>query len=173
MARRTHKDGWVVWLTGLPGSGKSSIARVLARRTGARVLSVDAVRKLLTPRPTYSERERERVYSVLTAMAALLAAAGQSVVVDATANRRRYRDRARRLAPRFAEVYVRCALETAIARERGRGTRIYRKGRKNVPGVTTPYEPPRRPEVVVDTELLSPSEGARKVLAFLRAEGNV
>lgn len=174
MASLSHKKraaaggGWVVWLTGVPGSGKSSIARSLARRTGARILSMDEVRKTITPRPTYSEEERDVAYSALAYMAHLLASGGHPVIVDGTANRRRYRDLARSRVPRFAEVHVKCPPRVAMAREGRRGTHIYRKSRAPVPGFTAVYEIPRRPEVVVDTERLTPEEGAERVAAFLR-----
>lgn len=147
------------------------MARALARRTGARVLSMDEIRRVVTPRPTYSEAERDLAYSALATMAHLLASEGRNVIVDGTANRRRYRDLARSLVPRFAEVYVKCPPEVAMAREGRRGTGIYRKarrGRAPVPGLTAAYEAPRRPEVVVETEGLTPEEGAELVAKFLK-----
>jgi len=168
---RRKREGWVVWLTGIPGSGKSSVARVIARRTGADLLSMDEVRRVITPRPTYSKEERDMAYSALAYMAHLLASRGHDVVVDGTANRRCYRALARSLVGRFAEVYVKCPPEVAMAREGRRGTGIYRKarrGRAPVPGLTAVYEPPRRPEVTVDTEHLTPEEGAQRVITFLR-----
>jgi adenylylsulfate kinase len=132
---------------------------------------MDEVRKVVTPRPTYSEAERDVAYSALAYMAYLLASCGRNVIVDGTANRRRYRDLARSLVPRFAEVHVRCSPGVAMAREGLRGTGIYRRarrGRAPVPGLTAPYEPPRRPEVVVDAEHLTPEEGAELVAKFLK-----
>lgn len=169
--RRARRPGWVVWLTGIPGSGKSSVARALARRTGARLLSMDEVRKTITPRPTYSEEERDVAYAALAFMAHLLVSEGRNVIVDGTANRRRYRDLGRGLVERFAEVYVKCSPRVAVAREGRRGTGIYRKGRRGrapVPGLTAPYEPPLRPEVVVDAERLTPEEGAELIVKFLK-----
>lgn len=164
----------MVWLTGIPGSGKSSVGRALARRTSARLLSMDEVRRVVTPRPTYTEQEREVVYAALAAMAHLLSSEGRNVIVDGTAHRRRYRNLARSLVPRFAEVYVKCSPEVAMVREGLRGTGIYRRarrGRAAVPGLTAPYEVPRRPEVVVDSERLTPEEGAELVVEFLRRRG--
>ncbi len=132
---------------------------------------MDEVRRAITPRPTYSEEERDVAYAALAYMASLLASEGRSVIVDGTANRRRYRGLGRRLNARFAEVYVKCSPEVAMAREGKRGTGIYRlarRGRAPVPGLTAVYEPPRRPEVVVDAERLTPEQGADLVAKFLR-----
>ena len=89
-----------IWITGLPGSGKSVLARAAARRlrergVPVRILELDALREVLTPRPTYGDREREAVYRLLAFTAAAVAEAGVPVIVDATAHRRRWRELAR------------------------------------------------------------------------------
>src|SRR5574337_1530515 len=82
---------WVAWFTGLPGSGKSSIAREVARRLEARgirvrVLELDEIRRVVTPSPNYTAQEREVVYRALAYMAWLLYNEGVSVIIDATAH---------------------------------------------------------------------------------------
>jgi adenylylsulfate kinase len=104
---------WAIWITGLPGSGKSVLARAAAAELHARgrpvtILEMDAIRKIVTPSPTYSDLEREAVYRILAVMAARLVDAGVPVIVDATAHRRRWREFARGLIPRFAEVQLQC-----------------------------------------------------------------
>ena len=104
---------WAIWITGLPGSGKSALARDAAetlREHGVpvKVLELDAIRKILTTAPTSSDHEREAVYRLLAFMAATLVEAGVPVIVD-TAHRRRWRQFARDLIPRFAEVQLECA----------------------------------------------------------------
>jgi adenylylsulfate kinase len=172
---------WAVWITGLPGSGKTAVAQrtqSLLEAHGIRmvtVLELDEIRKFITPNPTYSEEEREIVYAALVYMAKLLVDSGTPVIIDATANRRRYRDRARAVVPRFAEVYITCSLETCMARERKRKAEhapsgIYQKAEEEeatVPGVNVPYEAPLQPEVVVDSEHMSVEESAEKVLGFI------
>ena len=100
---------WAIWITGLPGSGKSSLARGTASELeafGERVvvLELNAIRKFLTPAPTYAPAERDVVYRALVGMAALLTSAGVPVIVDATAHRRVWRDLARALIDRFAKL---------------------------------------------------------------------
>src|SRR5262249_39996644 len=95
---------------------------------------------------------------------------GVSVIFDATANRRAYRDRTRQTIPRFIEVFVECPLETCIQRD-PKG--IYRKAREGdatqVPGVQAPYEPPERPDVIVRGDRDTPAEAAQRILAALDA----
>ncbi|HXH82804.1 MAG TPA: adenylyl-sulfate kinase, partial [Candidatus Tectomicrobia bacterium] len=144
---------WAIWITGAPGSGKTTTARaaeaaLIARGLPVRVLELDEIRRAITPQPTYGDAEREIVYRSLVFMAAALVAAGVPVIVDATAHRRAWRDLARGTLPRFAEVHVVCPLEVAQERERRRRDGnappgIYaRAGRpgSTVPGVDVPYE---------------------------------
>jgi len=172
---------WAVWITGLPGSGKTAIAervrKILEEQSMAavKVLELDEIRKFITPTPTYSEEEREIVYAALVYMAKLLVESGKSVIIDATGNRRRYRERARASIPTFAEVYVKCSLDLCMEREGVRKAEhapsgIYVKATEQgatVPGVNVPYEEPVNPEVVVDSETMSVEECAKKVVAFI------
>lgn len=155
---------WAMWITGLPGSGKSALARAASAALQAcgepaTVLELDEIRRVLTPRPRYTDAEREVVYRALVEMARLLTEAGVAVIVDATAHRRAWRDMARASIRRFAEVQVVCPLEVARQRERVRAPGaaprgVYaRAGRPGaaVPGVDVAYEPALHPECVVDT----------------------
>jgi len=135
------------------------------------------VRRVLTPEPTYTEEEREMVYRALVLLAELLTRHEANVIIDATANRRRYRNLARKMITRFGEVYLKCPLQVCMKRERARKERfgapssIYRKGRtgasKTVPGVGVPYEEPLSPEVLLDTSRLDAHECADRVVRFI------
>ncbi|HEY6106413.1 MAG TPA: adenylyl-sulfate kinase, partial [Anaeromyxobacteraceae bacterium] len=92
MSQVAAAGGAVVWLTGLPASGKSTLAARLRERLEALgrmavVLDGDAVREALVPRPGYSAEEREAFYQTLASLAGLLARQGLSVLVAATAPR--------------------------------------------------------------------------------------
>jgi adenylylsulfate kinase len=159
----------VVWLTGLPGSGKSTLAQFLKKKLleeGYRVevLESDAVRKEIIPHSTYSEKEREVFYHVLIYMAKKFSEHQILTLVDATANKRIWREKARKEIPFFIEVYVKCSLSTCEKRD-PKG--IYKKGREgvyqSVPGLHVPYEEPRNPNIVIDTEKLTLKEAQEKL----------
>ncbi len=157
----------------MPGSGKSTVAHLLKNTLSEKgimtqMLSSDAVRKALTPTSTYTEEERELVYRAITLLAKILTENGLGVVIDATGNRRRYRDSCREQVPLFFEVYLKCPLNVCIEREQSRKETylaprdIYRKAKtgesKTVPGVGAPYEDPEKPEITVNAEKQSPEE---------------
>jgi len=177
---------WAIWVTGLPGSGKTVIAKkvrnIFAERgINVKVLELDEIRKFITPKPSYSDAERDIVYSSLVYMAELLVESGKPVIIDATANRRKYREKARENIENFAEVYVRCSLDTCMKREGRRKARyapsgIYKKAKEEcatVPGVNVPYEEPLNPEVVVDSEKMRVGECAEKVVEFMIKQASV
>ena len=174
--------GWCVWITGLPGSGKSVVSEALLKLLDqkgvhAQLLSTDALRKVLTPKPSYSVEERETVYATLVHFAELLTKNGVNVVIDATGNLRRFRDDARKRIPKFIEVYLECPMDICMDREAKRvkthlaPRKIYSRGLKGeaptVPGIGEPYEPPVNPEVIVNTAECSPQESAREILQKL------
>jgi adenylylsulfate kinase len=159
-----------VWITGLPSSGKSTIAAELVKRLQSRdikvaVLESDALREVFTPHPNYRDEERDAFYRAVAGAGMLIVQHGIPVVFDATANRRRYRDWARNRIPRFLEVYVRCPLHECMARD-AKG--IYRQalsgGSNTVPGLGSDYEPPAAPELVVDGERERPEDAARRIV---------
>jgi adenylylsulfate kinase len=178
---------WVMWFTGLPGCGKTTIAekvKTILSEKGirTRILQLDEIRRAITPKPKYTEEERDIVYASLAYMAKLLMEEGVNVIIDATANKRRYRDFARRLIPNFAEVFIRAPLPVCMEREAERKAKfspkdIYKRAtveRAAVPGVNVVYEEPLSPEIVVDTTIMNSDESAGhiadKILNFYASE---
>jgi adenylylsulfate kinase len=135
------------------------------------VLELDALRKTLTPEPTYSDTEREIVYRTLVYVARLLTACGRPVVIDATAHRRAWRDLARASIARFAEVQLACPLPVLRERERTRQAVHAPKGiyaaadrpGATVPGVNVPYEEALAPELRIDTSVEDVAAAAARV----------
>lgn len=144
----------VVWLTGLPSSGKTTLARAVKHKLDLRnvpccLLDGDEVRDALHPRPGYDSAGRAGFYATLAALAALLSRQGLVTLVSATAHQKTYRENARAAAPRFIEVYVDTPLEECQRRD-AKG--LYRRARNGeiteVPGVHVLYEAPTTPAVV-------------------------
>lgn len=148
------KSGVVLWLTGLPSSGKSTLARRLDERLcteGAKavILDGDEVRAALVPPPGYDGAGRAMFYATLGRMAALIARQGHIVIVAATANRRAYREAARAIAPRFIEVWVATSEEECRRRDaKGLYAAAATGALHDVPGAGVDYEPPVNPEAV-------------------------
>ncbi|MDI6691112.1 MAG: adenylyl-sulfate kinase [Candidatus Bathyarchaeota archaeon] len=175
-------EGWCVWVTGLPSSGKSVVSTILInmlreKSINVQLVSSDALRKVMTPKPKYTLKERDSVYATLVYIAKLLTENGVNVVIDATGNLRRYRESARAQIPKFIEAYLECPLEVCMQREAKRTEtylaprKIYDKALKGktqtVPGIGQPYEEPLNPEVRVDSVKLSPEECAKKIMAVI------
>ncbi len=146
--------GAVVWVTGLPSSGKSTFARRLRARLAAQgrsaaLLDGDAVRAALHPSPGYDPAARAAFYETLGDLALLLAADGLVAIVAATASRRAFRDRVRARAPRFVEVHLAVPAEICAARDpKGLWARARAGEAPELPGAGRTYEPPVAPEVV-------------------------
>ncbi len=126
--------GWALWFTGLPGSGKSTIARaahlaLLARGQSADMLVMDERRKAYFPKPAYTPEEREEAYARIAGEAAELVRQGRGVVIDATAHRLAWRRAAREVIPNMAEVFVRCPLAEAMRREAVRSEQAAHHGK--------------------------------------------
>jgi adenylylsulfate kinase len=170
-------NGLVVWITGLPGSGKSTVAdEIKQEHPDFVILRMDDLRKVVTPNPTYSDDEREMVYRSMVYTAKALSGLGHAVIIDATGNKRRWREFARQIIPSFVEIYLRCSLEECRKREEKRDEThsapkaIYEKGEAGwpVPGVNVPYEEPLQPEVVVDTSVVPLKDTVALILDFLK-----
>ncbi|MBS1112234.1 MAG: Adenylylsulfate kinase [Nitrospirae bacterium] len=167
---------WVIWITGLPGSGKSTIALAL-KESGidAVILQSDEIRKYMTPEPDYSDKEREYVYRAVVFTAMTLHKLRHNVIIDATGNRRSWRELARKSIPNFYEIYLKCSAKVCAEREReriethGAPKNIYEKGKEGqpVPGINVPYELPESPEIIINTEEETPADAAEKILKFL------
>jgi adenylylsulfate kinase len=171
-----HGLAFAIWITGLPASGKSTIVSALKPQLEGlgltvEVLESDEVRRVITPIPTYSEAERDLFYRALAFTGQKLVAHGVTVVFDATASRRAYRDFAKSVIPQFIEVAVECPLTTCMERDR-KGT--YRKGQQGesltVPGLQSPYEAPINPDLRIDTTATPSDESARRICDLVKAK---
>lgn len=173
--------GTVVWLTGLSGAGKSTIAEALeqALRQQARpvyVLDGDKVRTGLCSDLGFSPEDRKENIRRIAEVARLFADAGLICVVAFISPYREDRDRARALVPqgRFIEVY----LSTPLAVCEQRDTKgLYARARAGLvtdfTGISAPYEPPLKPELELRTDQLTLSDCVERLVALLTQRGAV
>ena len=173
------EKGVVIWFTGVPASGKSTLASGVQERLqdlGLPVENLDAdeVRANLSPNLGYTEEARDENTKRLAWMARLLSKYGVNVLVAAVSPLQRYRDRARGWCPHFMEVMVACPLEVCKQRDpKGLYARAERGEINDIAGWHMPFEAPSTPEVYLDTTQLSPEEAADRVLAVARELGYV
>lgn len=171
-------EGFAIWITGLPASGKTALAVAIIHRLdewyGIKVvhLESDTLRKVLTPEPIYSHEERDWFYGVMTFIGQMLTTHGISVIFDATGNKREHRDKARTSINKFMEVYVKCPLQTCMVRNSKGIYRMAQMGKATtVPGLQDLYEEPDSPEAVIESEKLSPEDGAEHVIEKMKEKG--
>lgn len=170
-----HKSG-LVWFTGLSASGKSTIAHSTEKELHDRgirtyVLDGDNVRHGLNSNLGFSPEDRKENIRRIGEVAKLMADAGIVVFTAFISPYREDRDTVRTLfaGDHFYEVFVKCSLEEC---ERRDPKGLYKKARagiiKNYTGISSPYEEPLAPELVVDTERLTIEESVNQVIDFLR-----
>jgi len=168
---------WVVWITGLPGSGKSTVALALREIIpDAVILRTDDLRKIMTPQPDYSEQERDYLYRAFVYMGKTLSELGHNVILDATGHKSSWRSLAEKLIPDFYEIYLECPLPVCEKRERTRidthsaPVDIYKKGHKGqpVPGINVAYEMSEKPSLIINTKTVSPDDAAKKISDLLQ-----
>jgi adenylylsulfate kinase len=174
---RRDQAPFAVWITGLPASGKSTVAAQLVKQIRelgmpVTVLESDVLRRSLSAGASYDEKDREHFYEALAFVGRVLTDHGISVIFDATANRRAYRDRARQLIARYVEVFVDSPLDTCIARDPKGIYRMAREGKAAfVPGIQAPYEPPDAPDVIIRGDRENPVDAAQKIVSVLIQKG--
>ena len=173
----SKERGFVVWLTGLPASGKTTIARKLEKELRERGLKVevldgDEVRRWLSPEAGFSREDRERHLRRVAYVSHLLARNGVVVIASFVSPYRSTRDFARKLIGDFVEVYVKCSLETCMRRDpKGLYKRALAGEIKDMTGIQDPYEEPLNPEVIVDSERQGPEECVKRILEALSRLG--
>jgi adenylylsulfate kinase len=165
-SRPTARPAWALWITGLPGSGKTTLASAVAealatRGLAVRLLALDQLCDFVLAGALRSSAADELVHRALVCAARLLAEAGVPAIIDATAPGRRWRQLARELIPHYAEVQLMCPPEVCGTRERaGRWTPASwvcagRPAVTRAPDIVLDYEVSLNPDLVVHTDLSS------------------
>lgn len=177
---RGHR-GAILWLTGLSGSGKSTIAtsieqRLLARKCATYLLDGDNVRHGLNRDLGFSPADRSENNRRIGEVAKLFADAGVLCLCAFISPYREDRARLRaNMGPGdFLELYVRASLAACEARD-PKG--LYKKARAGqipqMTGISAPYEPPEQPDVLLDTETMSIEDNVQRVVTYLEAGGYI
>jgi adenylylsulfate kinase len=175
----TDQRGFTVWFTGLPSSGKSTLAERLyaeleSRNMKVELLDGDVVRTNLSKGLGYSREDRDTNILRIGWVAERLTYHGVAVIVSAISPYRETRDRVRKQVGDFVEVFVSCPLEECIRRDvKGLYEKAMRGEIAEFTGVSDPYEAPLDPEVTVETDKATPEECVDTILGRLRDLGYV
>ncbi|MGQ4912572.1 MAG: adenylyl-sulfate kinase [Candidatus Thorarchaeota archaeon] len=169
-------NGFCIWLTGLSGSGKTTIAQELIRRfKGKRYIEAmdgDEIRKGLSRDLGFSKEDRNEHNRRVIFCSKLLARNGVIVVVALISPYRETRAFAKKEIPNTIEVFVKAPIEVCIERD-PKG--LYKKALageiKNFTGIDDPYEEPPEPDITVETDKESPKESVNKILEAAHQRG--
>jgi adenylylsulfate kinase len=166
-----------LWFTGVPASGKSTIAKEVERMLEERGIPVenldaDEVRANLSPDLGYTERDRDINTKRLAFLGSLLERHGVCAIVAAVSSLQRFRDRGREMSRNFIEIYVKCPVDVCMERDpKGLYAKAQRGEVNDIAGLHQPYEAPVNPEVICETDRETLEESAHKVIVKLEELG--
>jgi adenylyl-sulfate kinase len=171
--------GFTLWFTGLPSSGKSTLARrveqvLLERGMSVEVLDGDEVRETFSKGLGFSKQDRDTNIRRIGFVAKLLSRNGVVAITAAISPYRDTRDEMRKAIGRFVEVYVECPIDVLKERDvKG----LYKKALageiKNFTGVDDPYEAPQKPEVLIPSHQESVDQSVARIIATLETLGYI
>jgi adenylylsulfate kinase len=173
---------FAVWITGVPGSGKSTIAKELAKSITVEILRLDDIRKYILPEKKYlkktmNEKELNLTYRVLAVIACFLVKNGKNVVIDSTDSTGIGRKLARKLIKDFFVVQIKCPLRICEKREAEREDKagiinLYKRVRAEkirIPGFGKKYVEEKKPLALINSNKVSPQKAASAVLDRLKS----
>ncbi|MFO7990710.1 MAG: adenylyl-sulfate kinase [Thermoplasmata archaeon] len=174
------EEGFVLWFTGLSGSGKSAVAErvaiALEREFGELVerLDGDIVRQHLTYDLGFTKDDRDMNIERVSFVAELLSRNGICVLASFISPYIERRDKTREMVTNFIEVFVKCPVEVCADRDvKGLYEKAMNGEIENFTGVSDPYEEPPNPEIVLETDKETIEESVEKVLDYLEDNGYV
>lgn len=170
-----RQQGFTIWLTGLSGAGKTTIAIALENELKARDLYIerldgDTVREGLTRDLGFSKEDRDKNIERVSFVAKLLSRNGVGVIASFISPYREARANVRQQSTNFIEVYVNAPIEVCASRDvKGLYAKAFAGELKGFTGVDDPYEAPENPEIVVHTDQETVAESVEIIVAYLEA----
>jgi len=167
--------GFTLWFTGLPSSGKSTLARtvekeLIQKKLHTEVLDGDKVRLRLSKGLGFSKEDRDDNIRRISYVASIITRCGAVAITCAISPYRDIREEARKEIGNFVEVYLKCPVEECIKRDvKG----LYKKALSgeipNFTGISDPYEEPLDPEIIIETDKETIEESSDKIIRSLVA----
>jgi adenylylsulfate kinase len=164
----------VIWLTGLSGAGKSTIAKQVRADLNRKhvypvVLDGDEIRAAIR-NEGFDEASRKRHNMNVGYIASLFEKQGNIVIVSLISPYSDTRNEVRKLCGNFVEVHVSASLEACISRDpKGLYRRALAGEISDFTGISAPYEPPERPEITIETSSMDIQESSKRILEYLRS----
>lgn len=177
MTNNSDNPGFVLWMTGLSGAGKTTIALILVEELKKRGLKVerldgDIVRESLTRDLGFTKEDRDKNIERVTFVAKLLSRNGVATVCSFISPYQAVRDRVRDETTNFVEVFVDAPLEVVIERDvKGLYKQAMAGEIENFTGISDPFEAPANPDIHIRTDRQTPEESAWEILRYLEAQG--
>ena len=174
---KMNKDkGLVIWLTGLPCSGKTTISKNLEKyflrsKKKVQVLDGDILRKGINSDLGFSKKDRDENIRRVAYIAKILAENGINVIVAFVSPYEKMRSFARKVCPNFIEVYIECDIEECKKRDvKGMYKKALTGEIEDFTGVQDPYEIPKNPEILVNTKKENIKQGVDKIIEYFEKD---
>lgn len=170
-------QGFTIWISGLPSSGKTTLAYRLHKamenaKLPSAILDGDEIRRHLNKGLGYTKKDRLENINRIIFVANLLNSVGGISIVGAITPYQEMRDLIRTHINRLVEVYLHCPVEVCMQRDVKGLYRLAAKGEiQNFTGVSDPYEIPSNPDVIANTDKATPEECVQQILSRLVALG--
>lgn len=179
MMHRNEQPGYVLWMTGLSGAGKTTIALILVEELKERGLRVerldgDVVRQSLTRDLGFTKEDRDKNIERVTFVAKLLSRNGVACICSFISPYQRVRDQVRAETTNFIEVFIDAPLEVVMERDvKGLYAKAVAGEIPNFTGISDPFEAPTSPEIHIRTDQQTPQESAQVIIDYLQERGLV
>ena len=173
------KQGFTLWFTGLPCSGKTTIADLVAEQLKKQGLQVerldgDIVRQGLTSDLGFSKEDRDKNIERVTFVSKLLSRNQIATIVSFVSPYRNARQSARENTTNFIEIYVKCPIDVCKKRDvKGMYQKAVKGEISNFTGVDDPYQEPECPDLIIESDKEPPEESAKRVLDLVRTRGYI